>query len=304
MPKRMKQSGSLRMIVLMILFSSFVFPIIAEPPVWWQEVHDYDANKPWYSYYKYTTSYFGPNALPVPEIADGLIADRHSAEISTDIFWGYGDRTQSLSTRLTYAFIPGRLAISGWGVLAEHYNVTTEVRDLRASMDKDTKGSLIIGDLYFSTIIGLFREKKIMPDLSLEVVLKTAASGNPNNSRYVDTPGYYFDVNAGKSIFFKHSYFKELRLVGMAGFLCYQLNSHHQNDAPLFGGKVMLKARKWAWENSISGYSGWTGLGDKPLVLRSRLKLDADNFCTFIQYQHSLRDYPFRRLQTGVAFKF
>jgi len=273
-------------------------------PQWWNEVHNYNEAVDWHEYYTYTTSYFGPNAIPVPELLDGRIPQTHKAEMSTDFFWGFGDQTQSLSTRLTYTLIPGKVAISGFGVLAEHYKTTTEVRDQRASMEEDGEQTLFISDFCISTLIRLFQEKRYCPDVVLEIALKTASSASPKSARYIDSPGYYFDLTTGKSLYFKHSYINELRLIGMIGFLSYQLQNARQNDAPLFGGKIVISSDKWSFENGIAGYSGWFDKGDRPLVLRSKLNVELGPWKYFLQYQHALRDYPFRRIQVGVNFDF
>jgi hypothetical protein len=290
-------------IVLTVIFFMLVPSVQAlEPPQWWQDVHQYNPEKSWYQYMTYTSAFFGPNALPVPETFDGRIPKTHLAEISTDVYWGFGDQTQSLSTRLVYAAVPGRLTLSGWGVLAEHYHTTDAVRDLRASQVENPEETLLIGDLYLSTQIALLQEKRWQPDLSLEVVLKTSSSKTSSSARYFDTPGYYFNLTAGKSFHFKNTLLDELRFVGNAGFLCYQLNQEHQDDAPLFGLKMLLNSGKWTVEGGIQGYSGWLNQGDKPLLLRGKLNYKSGPATFFLQYQHALRDYPFRRLQTGICF--
>lgn len=276
-------------------------PII---PQWWKDAHQYDPDKELYDYLTFTTAYFGPNALPVPELYDGRIPEKKQAELTTDTYWGFGDKTQSVSARFVYIPGSGRFSISGWGVLAEHYKTTIAVRDQRASIIENGEGTLLIGDLYISTLIGLFKEKKYCPDLNLEIVLKTSSSNSPYGARYFDTPGYWFDLTAGKSILFPRAFVKELRFVGVLGFLSYQLNTPGQNDAPLYGGKIILSSDKWSLENGIHGYSGWLEKGDKPQVLRSKLNFKSGNLLYFIQYQHALRDYPFRRIQTGVNLSF
>jgi len=228
----------------------------------------------------------------------------NQAEFSTDVFWGYGDQTQSLSTRLVWTPVPGKVSFSGWGVLAEHYQTTTTVRDQRASMVESGEGTLLIGDFYLSALVSLFSENTYRPDINLQVVLKTASSKTPSDARFMDTPGYWFNLTAGKSLPFKGSLLDELRFVGNIGFLCYQLNQVHQNDAPLFGGKFLLTAGNWTLESGIHGYSGWLNQGDKPLVLRSKLDFRRGASTFFLQYQHAFRDYPFRRLQTGVCLDF
>lgn len=292
-----------RSVLLLTIFMLQAFSALGfSPPQWWREIHQYDPAKSWYQYMTYTSAFFGPNALPVPETFDGRIPTKNQAEVTADVFWGYGDQTQSLSTRLVYAAIPGRLSISGWGVMAEHYRTSLGIRDLRASQVQNPEETLLIGDFYLSTQIGLLQEKRWQPDLNLEIVLKTSSSKTSSSARYFDTPGYYFNLTAGKSIHFKDALLDELRFVGNYGFLCYQLNSEYQNDAPLFGGKVLLTSDAWTLEGGLAGYSGWQKQGDKPLVLRGKLNFKQGPATLFLQYQHSLRDYPYRRLQTGVCF--
>jgi hypothetical protein len=295
-----------------LLRTAFIFLLLfplatlnaVEPAQWWKEVHQYDPSKSWYEYMTYTSAYFGPNALPVPELYDGRIPKTHEAEFSTDVYWGYGDQTQSFSTRITYTPIPGRLSLSAWGVLAEHYQTTTAVRDQRASLIEDAEETLVIGDLYLSTQIALLHEKKYMPDLNLEIVLKTAASETSAGARYMDTPGYIFDLTAGKSVHFRRSFLREIRWVGQLGFLCYQLNQVHQEDAPLFAGKCLLSLPNSTFEAGVHGYSGWLNQGDRPLVLRAKYQYTHSGIRYFVQYQHAFRDYPYRRLQTGIVLPF
>jgi len=299
---RFKKNLSLCLLLFICAEPASVFAL--EIPQWWKDVHQYDPDKDAYDYMTYTSSYFGPNALPVPELYDGRVPEKNMAEVSVDGFWGFGDQTQSLSTRLTYVPKPGRLSISFWGVLLEHYQTTPAVRDERASMIEDGKETFMIGDLYLSTLMSIFKEKKYVPDINLEIVLKTSASQSPYNARYFDTPGYWFDLTAGKSLKFQQSFIQELRFVGTYGFLCYQLNSARQNDAPLYGAKVILSSKKWSFENGIHGYSGWLDKGDKPQVLRSKFDFCQNNFHYFLEFQYALRDYPFHRIQAGVNLSF
>lgn len=289
-------------LVLLLLLLTARVGWSQEPPTWWQGIHNYNPSKSWYEYMTYSTSYFGPNALPVPELYDGRVPLKSVAEISTDAFWGFGDQTQSLSLRLGWVPMPGRLSFSAWGVLAERYRTTRAVRDARASQIESGSGNVLIGDFYLSSMIRLLEEKIHWPTLNLEFVLKTASSKTPIDARFMDTPGYWFNLAAGKSIRLKSSWLDELRFVGNVGFLCYQLNGFHQNDAPMYGGKVLLKTGKLQLDAGVHGYSGWVQNGDKPLVLRSGFQYDLGNKSFFVHFQHAFRDYPFRRLQLGFKF--
>jgi hypothetical protein len=293
----------IRCFVFISLFlSSPVKASVTTLPQWWIDLHNYNGYKPWNEYFTLSSAYFGPNALPVPEVGDGRMPEKHQLEFSTDVYWGFGDQTQSFATRGTYVLVPGRVCISVWGVLAEHYRTTIAIRNLRASLIKDPEQTLFIGDFYFSTKMRLLEESRHTPDLNLEVALKTASSATLRSARYMDTPGYYVDLTAGKTFPVHYSFFNGFRLVGQIGFLSYQLNQEHQNDAPLYGGKVMLLRPNSSVEVGLNGYSGWMHEGgDHPLVLRGKYQYVHRNKHYFIQYQHAFRDYPYRRLQTGIA---
>jgi len=296
----------MKLAVVTLLFWVYFLPAISvvRPPDWWIELHGWEEGNDWTEKMIYTTSFFGPNAFPVPEIQDAKLPDKHTAEVSSDIFWGYGDQTQSISTKLSYVFIPGRLVVSGWGVIFEHYKTTTEVRDSRASIIEDAKGTILIGDFYISTLISLIKEKKYIPALNLDLVLKTSSSSSPKGARFFDTPGYYFNLTAGKSKNFSDSFVDELKVSGNIGFLCYQTNKYYQNDAPLYGLGLDVVSGNFTLQNILAGYSGWLNKGDRPLVYRLKLSYKKGNYGFFSQYQHSLRDYPFKRLQTGFSIDF
>lgn len=294
----MKASG-----LLLLLAVCVVIPLRAEPPEWWKTVQGYDGVSDWANYMTYTSAYFGPNALPVPELPDGKVSLYHRAEVSTDVFWGFGDQTQSLSAQFTYVFIPGRLAITGSGVLLEHYKTTTAVRDFRASLVESAEETFLIGDFYISTRVALLREAGWKPDVSLDIILKTASSETPAGARYFDTPGYIFRLASGKTWGLRNGIVDSIRLAGNVGFLCYQLNNRNQNDAPLFGALLRLNRGALSWEVGIGGYTGWIQ-GSNPLVLRSKVSLKKGSMDYFIGYQHALRDYPFRRVQTGMILSF
>lgn len=283
------------------LFCGLLIHSAAWPPPWWQTVHGYDGSKPWTSYMTYTAAHFGPNALPVFETLDGRTPTNHRLDLNTDVFWGFGDQTQSLSAQAVYALWPGRIVVKGWGVLLEHYQTTTAVRDERASTVESAEQTLLIGDLYLSTQVRLLEETAHRPDLMLEWILKSAASNTPAGARYFDTPGYALRAAIGKSWYQPQALVQELRLVGNVGFLSYQLNNHQQNDAPYAALRLQLRRHALTWANEVAGYYGWTNKGDRPLVLRSQLSFDKGPLHYYVQFQHALNDYPFRRVQAGVG---
>lgn len=258
----------------------------------------------WYRLLTYSTSGFGPNALPVPELKDARVPEKNNFRLSEDVFWGFGDQTQSSSFSITYACVPGRVAFSAWGVLIENYQTSIQVRDQRASLKENAKGLLLVGDLYFSAQFKLLEEMGRLPDLSVEMVIKTPASGSPQEVRYMDTPGYWFDLKAGKTLFSSPQTHSAWRLNSHIGFLCYQTNLINQNDAVMYGLKVGYAHKKFGLDFGLNGYSGWMNIGDKPQVLRGKVNYDTSIGSFFAQYQYALRDYPYHRLESGFSIDF
>ncbi len=320
----MKRGFSFRLLVAALSWlPALAFAV--QPPSWWSALHAGEYQAPsWESVYTLTSAHFGPNALPAPEWKDGRVEERSAAEVSADFFAGDGDRTASLSCRLEWVAIPGRLSVEGWGVAYEYYTITSAVCRERASMLFDPSvresgsGHTVIGDFYLSTNIALLQESEHRPDLLFRIVLKTASSENYRYARFFDTPGYLFDLTCGKSWRMSEtSVLKSLRLTGNVGFLCYQMNTRFQNDAPSFYLKCGLDFWKIQWENGAGGYCGWTGDGDQPIVVRSRVSFCPASFGAtqgksaseakgrlFLQYQYGLNDTAPHRLQLGYTHFF
>ncbi|HDR67963.1 MAG TPA: hypothetical protein ENN61_02805, partial [Bacteroidaceae bacterium] len=45
---------------------------------WWNEKHNWDGVSNWTDYLIITPAYMGPNALPVPDLTDGILATNTS----------------------------------------------------------------------------------------------------------------------------------------------------------------------------------------------------------------------------------
>ena len=142
--------------------------------------------------------YFGPNALPVPELKRGFLTTKAEFELTASNHFHSGDPTQDISARTYLPFADGKIAVEVYGVLFEHYNYTEEIRNERISRDEDGEG-YAIGDLYFTTLIQVFKDRKF-PNTLFRAALKTASGSNLDGARYIDSPGYFFDVSFSKDL--------------------------------------------------------------------------------------------------------
>lgn len=99
----------------------------------------------------------------------------------------------------------------------------------------------------------------------------------------------------------ENRFLNEIRFVANLGFLCWETTHSTQNDAPMYGGKIILSNRLFDFENTVAGYYGWINNGDAPLVYFSRLTLKRPNLNVFVQYQYGINDFPYHGFQVGFS---
>ena len=267
---------------------------------WWTEIHHWDGYTPWNQYMTMSTSFLGPNALPVPEVMKGSIDTLASLELSGDYNFSRGDKTKNIFTRGYLPLYENRFAVSIDVIPYEWYKTDTFTRDHRAARGRNGKGGAG-GDIYFYSIFQILRNKAKWPDLSFRAAFRLASGTNLRNARYTDGPGYFFDLSAGKNYAIRSNVF---RVYAMTGFYAYQTFDlqHLQNDCFLYGSGVDFILKKWVLSQSVAGYSGYLDIGDKPLVYRAEIQLISKKIDWKVSYQWGLHDYDFQRIRIGVVF--
>lgn len=258
----------------------------------------------------YAPAWFGPNANPVPEMTDARIPSKTTISLMGDYYFGYGDKTTNGYVKIEIPLLPERVSFKFWATTLENYVVTPEISTLRG-MNGNLTGKPN-GDLYIQTRISILKERKNAPAIIFNSTLKTASGTNFKERRYFDTPGYYFDMEFGKSFYTKSKFINEIRTVGNLGFLCWETTNSTQDDAPMYGGKFIIGNPRWKLENSISGYWGWihtnerlspTGdYGDTPLVYATKFILKSEFMDYFAQYQYGIKDFPYQQIRLGISF--
>jgi hypothetical protein len=257
---------------------------------------------------KYAPAWFGPNANPVPEMTDARIPTKTTVSLMGDYYFGYGDKTTNGYVKMELPLLPERVSFKLWFSTLENYTVTPELSTKRG-MNGNLTGKPN-GDLYVQTRISLLKERKNAPAIILNTTLKTASGTNFEERRYFDTPGYYFDVEFGKSFYTKSKFINEIRTVGNLGFLCWETSGSRQNDAPMYGAKLIIGNDKWKLDNTLSGYWGWmhtsshygSDYGDAPLVYSAKFTILAGYMDYFAQYQYGIKDFPYQQIRVGISF--
>lgn len=285
-------------------FLIFLFGILSvnaqENFDWWVQIHNWDGITPWYQYLKFSPQYFGPNALPVPEIQKGVTGDKAFVEFAADGHFSKGDKTQNLFTKLYYPVVPGIAAIEGYVVPIENYQMDTITRDERASRDRDGRG-IAGGDIYFGTIVQLVKSKKI-PDMALRFSTRTASGTNVSAARYTDAPGYFFDLSLGKEYSNENLLLNKIRWYAMIGFYSWQTNSarYRQDDAFLYGAGIDLTFSKIIITQSIGGYYGYINSDDRPVITRLSIIKKSEKLSYGLQLQSGLNDYPYNSVRIFI----
>ncbi len=280
--------------------------ISAQDYHWWNQRHQWDGTTPWSQYLILSPEYMGPNALPVPEIRDGAPPTGLSLEAGPEVHLSKGDLTGDLFTRIYVPLFSDRAGIELSYIPLEIYRTDTLTRDLRRSREYDPKGASM-GDLYIGTFMHLLRERDNLPDLMLTVHLKTASGTGFQAARHTDTPGYFFDLSAGKSLLQGAGTMKELRVHVQAGFYVYQTNleNYRQNDAFMYGGGVQVSLGRFRIEPHIGGYAGYLKIGDRPLVSRLDLTWDPPSAVFWkLRAQQGWIDFPYTSLRLTGGYCF
>ena len=253
-----------------------------------------------------TTNYFGPNSNPVPDFTDATIPKFTELSVYGDYYFGFGDKTVNSYVKVEIPLISEKVSLKFWAVPAEYYEVTDAIKD-RRGMQKNS--GFAAGDVYIQTRISLLNNKEKALNLILNATLKTASGSDYKNRRFFNTAGYYFDAELGKSFILKNAFLNEIRLVADAGFYSWDVqtpNLNVQDDALMYGLKLILKKKNISWENTISGYNGWItrvpDYGDKPIVFASKLNFKGKKNRYFIQYQNGIRYFPYNQIRIGAVF--
>lgn len=262
-----------------------------------------------------TPYYFGPNAFPIPDIVDKTSATLN-VEVSGNYFNGLrGDKTWDASLKATVPLWTDRANLCIWLPVMEWYRNSegylADCNVVPPYSEKALKGSLT-GDVYVTTDILLFKEKRILPDILVRAGLKTASGGGSKQARYYDCPGYFFDAAFGKSFLLSTRDNLSLRISAATGFLCWQTDKDRQNDAVMFAIKVALNYRRISISEAFAGYSGWehlvTSLDQKahdfPMSFKSRVAYSINSqWQLFALYEHGLTDYPYMHFGLGLTYK-
>lgn len=252
---------------------------------------------------------FGPNAFPVPDMLDG----RTSRDISVEL---YGDSflctmTDALSDDLTFdvfarvrlPLFHHRVNLTLWMPVVEWFRSSPEINALRRTGRDEWTSGWDSGDVYVSTDIMLLEQSRSGLDMTLRAALKTASGNSYGTARVYDSPGYFFDVSAGRELLPEMSGWS-LRAAVSTGFLCWQTGNGRQNDAVMFGALIAVARNRLSADMALGGYMGWEGVGDRPVTLKTRVSCSLGRIALTASHQVGLHDWPFHQIRLGISCAF
>jgi hypothetical protein len=272
---------------------------------WWYIIHHHDGVTPWQRYLVLSPAYMGPNAFPIPDIRQGEIKNKLEFESAIEGHFNSHEQTENLYTRLSIPLLKNKVELAVFVVPYEIYSYDTLIRDERFSRNYEGKGHAN-GDLYISTNIQLIKDRVNWPDLMLGINLKTASGNDFGSARYSDSPGYFFNLNAGKTYTLKNKkQLASIRFYAMLGFYVWQTNlaDHMQDDALLYGAGFRLNYKSFHWSNEVGGLYGYLNNGDKPFVARTKWQSNRAKKLNFgLQFEYGIKDYNFRSIRFSLLY--
>ena len=283
---------------------------------WWNTQQNWNGFTSWVDYMILSPYYLGPNALPVPFSEKGEVGAKAYFRIYSDWYHQAGGDTQDLGGKLYLPLVKNAVAFEMWGIFQEHYSMSETLAVENRARHQHPRG-FAVGDVYFATVVALPLPENF-PDVALRIGLRTASGNRLYEARYTDTPGYFFDLSAGKNLDLKQNSF--IRFHAMLGFYSWQTNlsTYHQDDAFLYGAGMDYSFGKNTLSASLAGYSGYLGkrktiiinelkpipFNDRPMVFRVGYSHEWQSIQAGLRYQYGLYDFKDQSIRLWIGYSF
>ena len=238
---------------------------------------------------------WGPNALPVIDMSAGETSEELMVEISGSYFRGF-DQSNSFTSnlRLNIPLFSRWVNLEAWYSVMDFYQLNNQWKN-------------VAGDIYVSTNIQVLHKDwfkgEYIPSAVARIGIKTASGGDFDNRRFIDAPGYFFDLTIAEKIKFENSWARSLSIAGSIGFYCWQTGRAEQNDAYMYGLRAEYEAEYFRLLAEWGGYTGWQENGDCPMVIKAKLGVPCRfGFEPYVAYQYGIRDWGYHEVRIGVRY--
>ncbi|MFN3530149.1 MAG: hypothetical protein ACK417_09555 [Bacteroidia bacterium] len=270
----------------------------------WEQNVGWDGQTHWSHYIIRSPRHMGPNALPIPIQREPRLDSSWQFELVGEFHQAPGDYTQNPYVFIRLPLAPGRVALDLTWRPMEWFQTDEQVRDFRRARGEGGRGSSP-GDVWITTVVQLLRQNDDGSglNLTLNVAVKTTAGKNLENARHTNTPGYIFDLHAGKSWKRQGSLINRISLFGNGGLWVWQEGLAQQNDAFNYGIRAEFEHGPWRLGTGFTGYIGWINNGDRPYAARGDLQYHTNRLFYLLGYQHAFQDLTTHMLRAGMGLK-
>ncbi len=264
---------------------------------------NWDGFTHWTKYQIVSSAYFGPNALPVPEITTGYNSSVSEFEISAVNHFSKRDNTPNLFLRYSVPIAKSKVLLEFYAVPIEYFNMDTALRHERRTFMKLGKG-VSQGDLYFSTNVQITKNHAFLPDLLFRMACKTTSGEHLKEARYTDAPAYFFDLSSNKRFRNHNSLIDSCEIFTRLGFYCWQTNidNNPQDDALLFGVGFNLFFSDFVFNCGLGSYIGYINNGDQPIVQRFSLRKRNKKIDYLLSFEAGIHDYKYNTVKFGIIY--
>lgn len=285
--------------VLLVLFFFCHYLLQAQTMERWSNLVKWDGVTSWQNYMIYSADFMGPNALPIPAMANGSVDSLQQLGFAFVSHISKGDKTQNLKLYANYCLVKNLISADVSWIPMEYFRVSPEIKDKRHVYPYFYNDYRAAGDIYFNVNLQLLNRWRNYFHLALRTGYRFPTSSSVGSARYTDVPGYHFDLSAAKPLSDQR-----LKLTAMIGFYVWQLNTSGQDDALLYGVGLEYHHQGWHYQLNCRGYSGYRHNGDHPLSIESNLEKRVGNFSMVFNLYKGLRDYGFISMGLGVKYIF
>lgn len=296
------QIPSLTVLILLVGFGILVCKtVVSQTHDWWAKTVKWDGITHWSHYINFNPGYLGPNALPVPELRNGLIDSNYSVSVSAAAHFSKGDKTFNPVFAANYCIVKNKLSVDLLWVPVEYFQMSHELKEQRHVFYQAYNSRKAMGDVHMNINLQLLNPEKFKQALAFRTGFRYPSSSNVAAARMTDAPGYFFDVSTS------HSFTKRKRwkYVLMAGFLVWQMsNNVQQNDAVLFGAGLEYNKKYFQLQSYVAGYIGYICDGDQPVVYRFKAGTSKAGLNWTLQLQQGLNDFSYSSIEAGTKYVF
>ncbi|HSU29516.1 MAG TPA: hypothetical protein VLJ68_14110 [Chitinophagaceae bacterium] len=266
---------------------------------WWKNLVNWDGSTYWLTYMTTSPKFYGPNALSIPFINNGIIDTANYLSATASFHFSKGDKTQNMTLYGNYSPKNSRISIDAQWVAHEWFQVTHATKEERKVYYQGYYTKSTVGDVIANTTIRLFDKWRKHIQLAFRLGIRMPSGGGQSAARYADVTAYWLDF--GGAILFRNP---EWKWINMFGYYIWQVNaeSYGQDDAMMYATGLQWDHKGMRIQGYLSGYDGYKENGDAPLVVRLNLEKKKKNCVYLFRLQKGLHDYKYFTIETGAKF--